>query len=68
MKSKCEDSKLELTADLPLFVITSLLKLYKYYTTKNTCQISWTSEYKTEIDNHQHTLSHFQSIQIHKCS
>ena len=36
MKSKCEESKLELTADLiiTLFVITILLKLYKYYTTK----------------------------------
>ena len=34
MKSKCEESKLELTADLTLFVITSLLKLYKYYITK----------------------------------
>ena len=130
MKSKCEESKPELTADLTFFVITSLLKLYKYYTTNNTGQISWTSEYKTnlvprvprpfpgkrpgdqvggklgvpppppqaqhgnlgfeavsnnftkvglarppsynykrtEIDTHQHTLSHFQSIQIHKCS
>lgn len=49
MKSKCEESKLELKADLILFVITSLLKEYKYYTTKNTCQISWTSEYKTNL-------------------
>ena len=49
MKSKCEESKPELTADLTLFVITSLLKLYKYYTTNNTGQISWTSEYKTNL-------------------
>ena len=49
MKSKCEESKLELKADLILFVITSILKLYKYYTPKNTCQISWTSEYKTNL-------------------
>ena len=49
MKSKCEESKLELKADLILFVTTSILKLYKYYTTKNTCQTSCTSEYKTNL-------------------